>query len=166
MTVAITEPSHGKQTLPDELIYEYHASFTDVTDYGVSLADVLSGAAAPPPAGLRCDVAFEGRLTGPRFRGCVQGTDYGNLLANGRGELHIHARITTDDGKRIALAAHGTATLEPGSATAQISESVTLTTSEPEYAWVNTLPIRAAGTADFATGEIRISAYASAGIGD
>ncbi len=147
-------PIHG------ELIYQYTARFTDVTDYGLALADVFSGAISPPPQGLRSDVGFEGPVSGPALRGTVKGTDYGNLRADGRAELHIHARITTEDGKNIALAADGVATIEPGSAVAQLRENVTLTTSEPDHAWLNPLQIWATGTADFAARQIHVTAYA------
>ncbi|HWT80510.1 MAG TPA: hypothetical protein VN648_17135, partial [Candidatus Methylomirabilis sp.] len=70
-----------QQTYLGEPIYEYTAQLTELTDYGLSLAEVLFGAASPPPAGLRCDASFEGQVTGPRLWGTVKGTDFGNLRA-------------------------------------------------------------------------------------
>ena len=35
-----------------------------------------------------------------------------------------------------------------------------MTTSHPEYAWVNTLQVWAPGTVNLATGEIRVKGYA------
>ena len=150
---------HRENTIPGALIYEYTARFTDVTSYGIALADVFAGVIAPPPEGLRSDVGFEGPVSGPALRGTVTGVDYGNLRADGRAELHIHACISTEDGKNIALAADGVATVENGSPVAQLRENVTLTTSEPSYAWLNPLQIWATGTADFAAGEIHVTAY-------
>ena len=106
---AAPNPLHG------ELIYEYTARFTQVTDYGVALADVMSGTLPPPAEGVRCDVTFEGAVAGPKLRGTVRGTDYGHLRADGRAGLHIHGTITTDDGKNISLAADGVASIDPES---------------------------------------------------
>jgi hypothetical protein len=142
-----------------QLVYEYTARITDVADYGPSLADVFSGAICAPPEGVRSEVSFEGQVTGPRLRGAVKGVDYGNLRADGRAELHIHARITTEDGNHIALVADGVAVVEPGSPVAQLRENVTLTSSGPDHAWLNPLQVWGIGTVDFATGEIRVTAY-------
>lgn len=94
-------------------MYEYTAHFTQVTDYGIALADVLSGVLPPPAEGVRSDVAFEGPVTGPKLRDTVTGTGYGHLRADGRADLHIHATITTGNGKTISLAADGAASIEP-----------------------------------------------------
>jgi hypothetical protein len=37
---------------------------------------------------------------------------------------------------------------------------VTLTTAEPDYAWVNTLQIWALGTVDIVQGDVHIAGYA------
>ena len=73
-------------------------------------------------------------------------------------QLDIHAEITTEDGKKIALAADGVALGEPP--VLQLRENVTLTTSHPEYSWVNALQVWAPGTVDLEHGEIRIKGYA------
>jgi len=49
--------------------------------------------------------------------------------------------------------------VQDGSPVAQLRENVTLTTSEPSYAWLNSLWIWATGTADFGIGEINVTAY-------
>jgi hypothetical protein len=77
--------------------------------------------------------------------------------ANGRFELNIHIEITTDDGKKIALAANGVALGE--APVLQLRENVTLTTSHPEYSWVNAIQVWARGTVDLAKGEIRVTGY-------
>ena len=66
-----------------ERIYEYDLDITQVTDYGFTLEDVLSGKASVPPQGVRIDVAFEGRATG-RLAGHVNGIDYLRVRADGR----------------------------------------------------------------------------------
>jgi hypothetical protein len=75
--------------------------------------------------------------------------------------LHIHAEITTEDGKKIALAADGIAIPEQGSSVIQLRENVTLLTNHPELAWLNALQLWATGTVDVANGQVRVKAYAS-----
>jgi len=144
---------------PGELIYEYTVQFTQVVEYGIAPDAIFSGQTPPPPEGARFDVHFEGPITGPKVQGTVKGVDYLHLRADGRGQLHIHAEITTADGKKIALAADGVAIPEPGSPIYQLRENATLTTNHPEYAWVNTLQVWAPGTVDVAKGEVRIKGY-------
>jgi len=94
---------------PGELIYEYTLRFTQVVAYGASADAVLSGRIPPPAEGARFDVYFEGLITGPRLKGTVRGVDYLHVRGDGRCQLDIHAEITTEDGKKIALAADGVA---------------------------------------------------------
>ena len=133
-----------------ELLYDVTVHFTKVTEYGVSLEAVVSGQVAPPPAGARFDVAFEGVVRGPKLAGTIAGVDYLHMRADGRTQLHIHAEITTEDGEKIALFANGVATPEPGTGVLQLRENATLTTSSPRYAWVNPLQVWAQGTAALA----------------
>ena len=149
-----------QQSLAGRLIYGYAARVTEVTEYGLSLADAIFGRASVPAGGLRCDVSFEGTVTGPWLRGTVRGSDYGYLRGDGRAELHIHGHVTTDEGKVIALAADGVSNVKPGSTVAQLRENVALTAADPGYEWLNSLQIWAIGTADIATGEIEVKAYA------
>jgi hypothetical protein len=104
------------------------------------------------------DVYFEGPITGAKLSGSVKGIDHVHIRADGRFQLHIHAEITTDDGKKIALFADGVALGAPP--VLQLRESATMTTSHPEYSWVNTLQVWAPGTVNLATGEIRVKGYA------
>ena len=146
--------------MPGELLYEYTVQFTQVVEYGVSAEALFSGQTPPPAEGARIDVYFEGPATGARLNGTVKGVDYLHIRADGRAQLDIHAEITTDDGKKIALAADGVAIPQEGSPVFQLRENVTLTSNHPEYAWVNPLQIWAPGTVDVAKGEVRIKAYA------
>ena len=75
-----------------------------VAEYGVPLEAVMSGQ-APPAEGARFDVHFEGPVTGPKVSGSAKGADYLHIRADGRIQFDIHAEITTEDGKKIALAA-------------------------------------------------------------
>jgi hypothetical protein len=142
-----------------ELLYEVTVDFTGVTEFGASMADIVSGQVAPPHEGARFDVAFEGSATGPKLDGTLKGVDYINIRADGRADLHIHGEITTNDNEKIALFADGVATPQEGSPILQLRENVTLTKSSPAYAWVNALQIWGIGTVDTAQGRVNIKAY-------
>jgi Protein of unknown function (DUF3237) len=147
--------------LPGELIYTYDLQVTGVTSHGAPAFDaVVSGAAGIPPPGARYDFALEGPIVGRRLRGMVSGVDYIYVRPDGRVQLDIHAVITTEDGKKIAFHAGGAARFTAGSPVADLRENVTLTTCEPDYAWVNLLEIWAVGTVDIATGQVHIAGYA------
>ena len=141
-----------------ERIYEYHLDITEVTDYGFTLEDVLSGNASVPLQGVRIDVAFEGRATG-RLAGHLHGIDYLLVRADGRVDLNIHATIETEDGHRIALAADGVCLPRPAEPIADLRENVELITASEDYAWVNTRQVWGVGTVNFASGKIHVEAY-------
>lgn len=144
-----------------ELLYEYTCKVTGMTEFGTSFEALMSGQTPPPPEGARFDVAFEGTASGSRLKGKAIGVDYLHIRADGRFQLHIHAAITTDDGCMISLHADGVALPREGSPIADLRENVTLTTSAPDYAWVNTLQVWATGTIDLAEQVIRIKGYAA-----
>jgi hypothetical protein len=146
--------------MPGEFIYELAVHIKQVTEYGVDLNTLLSGAAAPPAEGARFDIHVEGAAIGPKLKCTVKGVDYINVRADGRLQLHFHAEITTEDGKKIALFADGVVAPKRGSPVAQLRANITLATSVAEYSWVNSIQVWAPGTVDFAKGEIRFKAYA------
>ena len=88
--------------MPGELIYDHIVQIKQVTEYGVALDTLLSGAERPPAEGARFDLHVEGTANGPKLKGAVKGVDYINVRADGRLQLHFHAEITTEDGKKIA----------------------------------------------------------------
>jgi len=141
-----------------ERIYEYDLDITEVTDYGFTLEDVLSGKTSVPMQGARIDVAFKGRTTG-RLAGHVHGIDYLLIRADGRVDLNIHATIETEDGHRIALAAVGVCLPRPAEPIADLRENVELITASEDYAWVNTRQVWGVGTVNFAIGKINVEAY-------
>src|SRR6476659_5593655 len=130
MSVQAEAPTSEQTAISGELTYEYTAAFTQVVEYGVSAEELFSGQAAPPAEGARFDVYFEGPVTG-RLRGMVKGVDYLHVRADGRCQLNIHAEITTEDGKKISLAADGVAIPQEGSPVFQLKENVTLTSNHP-----------------------------------
>ncbi len=141
-----------------EKIYEYDLDVTGVTDHGLTLEEVLSGAVPVPAQGVRIDVAFAGRASG-RISGSVRGVDYARVRADGRIDLDIRATLETDGGERIALAAGGVAVPRAAEPVGDLYENISLSTAAPAYAWVNARQIWGVGTVDFAAGKIHIDAY-------
>jgi hypothetical protein len=141
-----------------EKVYEYDLDMTKVTDYGVTLEDVLSGKPSVPMQGARIDVAFKGRATG-RLAGHLHGIDYLLIRADGRVDLNIHATIETEDGHRIAFAANGVCLPRPAEPIADLRENVELITASEDYAWVNKRQVWGVGTVNFASGKIHVEAY-------
>jgi hypothetical protein len=146
--------------MPGELIYEYTLKITEVLEYGASADAVFSGQ-TPPPEGARFDLYLEGQLAGPKLKGMVRGVDYLVFRADGRAELHIHAEIATEDGKKIALFADGVAIPKKGSLVFQLRENVTLTSNHSDLSWVNRVQIWASGVVDVSTGQVRVKGHAA-----
>jgi len=141
-----------------EKIYEYDLDITGVTDYGISLEEILSGQRQVPPQGARINVAFDGRAVG-RLAGRVQGIDYLRMRADGRVDLDIRATVETDDGHRIALSADGVAVPRATEPIVDLSENVSLTTAAEEYAWVLMRQIWGVGWVNLAAGKIHIDGF-------
>jgi len=144
-----------------KLIYKAEIHFTDIVDFGVRMEDLSSGKVAIPPGGARFDQTFEGILHGPFVRGRITGTDYLYVRADGLFQLHLHGRITTEDGSRISLFSEGISRQETGEPVAQLRSAVTLFTSSEAYEWLNRLQLWAMGTFDPISVEARISAYSA-----
>ena len=137
--------------------------FTQVVEYGTSaeaLFQQVRRRRHPRERGLTS--YFEGPVTGVEAERDGHRTWITFVIrADGRAQLNIHAEITTEDGKKIALAADGVAIPEGRiKPVFQLRENVTLTTNHPEYAWVNPIQVWAPGTVDVSKREIRIKAYA------
>jgi hypothetical protein len=141
-----------------EKIYEYDATVTGLTDYGVPLEAILSGKEKVPPQGLRIDIAFEGRATG-KLAGRVRGVDYTRMRADGRVDLDIRAVIETEDGSRVALSADGVVAPRATEPVGDLSENVRLNTPAKGYAWVNARQVWGVGTVNFAAGKLHVDAY-------
>jgi hypothetical protein len=141
-----------------EKIYECDLDITGVTDYGVSMEDILAGKETVPLQGARFDLAVDGRGKG-RLSGRVHGVDHLRMRADGRIDLDLHVAIETDDGHRIALSADGQAAPRNGEPIVDIFANVRLSTASKAYAWVNARQIWSVGTAILATGKIHVEAY-------
>ena len=136
-----------------EKIYEMELNLTGVTDYGVSLNDILSGQKPIPPQGARFDLAVSGVYKG-RLAGKAHGVDYVRVRADGRMELDLHLIVETEDGHRIALSGDGQAALRAGEPTLDLFANVRLSSASKEYAWVNERQVWGVGTASLATGRV------------
>jgi hypothetical protein len=159
-SIETPNPGDPELHMPGELIYEYSPQVTRVVDYGASADALLSGQVTPPPEGARIDFYLDGPVIGPKLKGMINGIDYLYFRADGRTQLHIHAEITTAEGKNIALAAEGIAVRQEGSSVCQLRENVTLLTNHTELSWVNALQIWATGTVDVSNGQVRVKGYA------
>ncbi len=141
-----------------ELIFDLTGRMMETDDYGASIQAILEGRAAPPPAGARFDGKVEGRIDGPGLKGSFHSVDYLNIRADGRIELHGHARLDLQDGGRVSWSSDGLGTIS-GNGVLQLRENVTLRSNSPAHTWVNSIQVWATGTANLATGEIRLKGY-------
>jgi hypothetical protein len=137
-------------------LFDARLHFVSTLEYGYSMAEVVSGAQIPHE-GVRFDVFFEGEIRGARVNGYVSGVDYVTLGPNGVSQLHVHARITTDDACHIALHAEGSSSRREGGSFADTRERVTLSTAADRYRWLNQLSAIAIGVADLQAGTIELS---------
>ena len=148
------------EQIPGELIYEYTIQSTGATSYGVPRWTLCCPASKPSlRKGPGTTSPSRGRSPASGSEGTVELTDYIHIRPDGRAQLHIHAEITTEDGKKIGLYADGGAHFTDGPPVGDLRENVTMTTSEPDYAWVNALQIWAWGTVDLAKGEAHVTGY-------
>ena len=144
-----------------ELLYEYTPNITRLTEYGTSLAELMSGKVVMPPEGARIDVHFEGPVTGEKLKGTVKGVDYIWIRSDGRMELDIHAEITTEDGQKIYLKADGVGLPKKDSSISDLKENITLFSSYKNYTWMNTLQLWGIGTVDLASLVINVKGYSA-----
>jgi autotransporter translocation and assembly factor TamB len=141
-----------------ELLFEVTARVTGNIEFGASLQAIASGKSAPPSEGARFDISVEGTVEGPRLKGKVYSMDHSNVRADGRIDLHIHARFELADGGKIAVSGEGQATPDP-SGIMQLRETLTLRSNSTAHSWVNSTSVWASGTANLATGELRLKGY-------
>ena len=83
------------------------------------------------------------------------------MRADGRAQLHIHAKITTEHGHAIAFFADGVALPQEGTSVFQLRENVSFITASPGYDWLNQLQGWGLGTVDPVKGEVKVKAYAA-----
>lgn len=144
-----------------ELIYEAEIQFTGIVEYGVGMEALSSRRVAIPLAGARFDQTFEGILRGPKLSGKISGTDYLTVRADGLFQLHLHARVTTEDGTNISMSSEGVSIQIEGEQLSQLRVAVTLFTASESYDWLNQLRLWTVGTFDPVKGEASVRAYAT-----
>lgn len=130
-----------------ELIYRAELAFIDEVDFGLTMQDLMSGQRSIPPAGVRFDQRFEGRLLGPKLTGTIEGTDYLRLGADGNFKLHLHGRLITAEGATMALASEGVSIPEDDGR-GRLRSTVRLHCADERYRWVNRRPLWALGLMD------------------
>lgn len=145
----------------DAHMFDEKLHLTNIADYGVSIQEFTTRSISLPPAGARFDIAYEGRIEGERLRGTLRGVDYAWVRPDGRFQLDIRARLTTDDGAPIALYADGIMKAPDANGIAELRLNMTLTTAAPAYTWVNGLQIWGTGRVNLETGQIRVSTYSA-----
>lgn len=142
-----------------ELIYEADIQFTEMIEYGVSMQAISSGNIPIPPEGARFDQVFQGKLHGPKLIGKISGKDHLYVRADGLFQLHLHARITTEDQTNIYFSSEGISHQVEGEKTTQIRSAVSLFTASEDYKWLNFLQLWALGTLDPVAGKAIVKAY-------
>jgi hypothetical protein len=142
-----------------ELIYEADIQFTQVVEYGVGMDALSSGRIRIPAEGARFDQVFQGELHGPRLKGRISGTDHLHVRADGLFQLHLHARVITDDGVNIAFSSEGISLQIEGEKETQLRAAVSLHTSSESYRWLNRLQLWALGSLDPEEGRAFVRAY-------
>ena len=144
-----------------ELIYEAKLRFTGTVAYGTCIQDLAAGKVPVPPAGARFDQTFAGTLHGPKLYGEIMGTDYLYVRPDGLFQLHLHARICTQDHVKIAFSSTGVSLPSDREDITHIRTAAFLFTNYENYLWVNNLQLWAAGSLNLGEGTALIKAYAS-----
>ena len=144
-----------------ELIYSADIRFTGVVEYGVHMDALTTGQEPIPPAGARFDQTFQGTLHGPKIKGLIEGTDFLYVRPDGTFHLHLHGKITTEDGVNIALFSDGVSLQQENTHEALLRSTVSLFTLSEPYQWLNRLQLWAMGTLDPQKGEASIRAYSA-----
>ena len=145
-----------------DLLYEAKLNITNLVEFGVGIIDATNPDFTLPPAGARFDIAVAGTVSGSQIEGTYEGVDYLHIRADRRAQLHVHGVITTTNGSKISMFADGVATPDESAAGVNhLRENVILTTSVPEFEWLNAVQIWAQGTVDMNVLQIEISSYAA-----
>jgi hypothetical protein len=151
---------NAKTITAGELVYEADIQFTEMVEYGVSMDAISSGEIPLPLEGARFDQVFKGQLYGPKLSGKIFGTDHLYVRADGRFQLHLHARVTTEDGVNISFSSEGVSLQIEGETATQLRAAISLFTSSETYKWLNHLQLWALGTLDPIKGTAFVRAYA------
>lgn len=152
--------NNDNHSLTGKLLYKAEITFIEEVDFGVTMAEILSGEKAIPNAGARFDQSFQGTLSGPEIQGKIRGIDYLTVRPDWNFRLHLHGQITTPDGARIALSSEGVTQQIEGSPEAQLRSAVSFITASENHQWLNQIQAWALGTMNPDTRTALIRAYA------
>jgi len=112
-----------------ELLSTFKGKITEIVDFGDT------------PIGKRCDVFFEGDLSGGKISGRMRGVDYILVRSDDISELNVRAAIVTHDNINISVEISGY--LHEG----KIKDAfVKLMTGNEKYKWVTSRIIVGSGT--------------------
>lgn len=132
----------------EAIMFEYHLEH--ICSINATL-DPNREQIGPTPEGLKINIYVTGgEVTGPRIKGKVRpvGADWYTLRTDGVGILNVRATLETDDGALIYMTYRGVSDAgegayerflkgEPPAGGAPIHTAPVLTTSHPDYLWVN-----------------------------
>ena len=88
----------------------------------------------------------------------MHSVNYVNIRADGRVDQHVHEQFDLTDGGKVAVFADGVGTLD-ANGILHLRVNVSCKSSSPAYVWMNSIQVWGIGTANLATGEIRIKGY-------
>jgi len=142
-----------------QLIYQADIQFTGMIEYGIEMGEITTGGKSIPPGGARFDQVFDGKITGPKIKGIIRGTDYLNVRADGVFQLHLHGQIITEEGVNISLSSLGVSRQIEGEVQGQLRSAVTLYSVDPAYSWLNDHQLLAIGTFDPVNFQAHLNTY-------
>ena len=126
-------------------LFEIAYENTGFEEFGSSYEALVQGKLEIPKEGFRANSYFQGVVSGPELKGTAKAVDYCYIRADGQMQLDVKATITTEEGKNISFAADGVGISQPDG-TMKLAENVTLFSTHPEYAHLNTIQIWGLGT--------------------
>lgn len=152
-------------------MFEYHLEH--ICSYSATL-DPNFELIGPTPEGLKINFYVTGgEVTGPKIKGKVRpvGADWYTLRTDGVGVLNVRATIETNDGALIYVTYRGVSDGgedayerflkgEPAEGGAPIHTAPVMTTSHPDYLWVNRIQCVGIGQSFPESNEVRYDVYA------
>ena len=140
-------------------LFDEEVYLKEITEFGLSWQELLTGQLKPPVQGARFNVAFEGRIDGPYLSGIKKGVDFLLVRADGQFIIDLQAVITTPEGDTISVHEEGLLIPDKDSPTGQLKLTMRFNTASPGYSWLNEIQAWATGKVDMLNGTVRVSAF-------
>lgn len=140
------------------LLYDLDAQITSMEGIGVNPQEVLAGQVPIPSAGLRQNFNFGGPTTG-ELAGNLSGTDYLTVRPDGSLFIDAYGTLTINGNVNIAVRVRGESIPRENSTIADITETISFSTNNADYAYLNDKYVVGVGTSDAATGALSVRAY-------